>query len=48
MASYSNGHTRTPVDINFSLFFLSQVTLIDTFMPIYGSKFQISIALEFR
>ena len=39
--------TRTPVDINFSLFCLSQVTLIDTFMPIYGSKFRISIALEF-
>ena len=40
--------TRTPVDINFSLFFLSWVTLIDTFIPIYGSKFRIFIALEFR
>ena len=39
--------TQTPVDINFSLFFLSRVTLIDTFMPIYGSKFRISITLEF-
>ena len=40
--------TQTLVDINFSLFFLSWVTLIDTFMPIYGSKFWISIALEFH
>ena len=39
--------TWTLVDINFSLYFLSWVTLIDTFMPIYESKFRISIALEF-
>ena len=30
--------TRTVVEINFPLFFLSRVTSIDTFIPIYGQN----------